>query len=47
VPFFIINDTYGISGAQPPAVFLKAFKQVAPLKVIAKGESCDPNTGIC
>tara|TARA_R110002051_G_scaffold71624_5_gene129384 strand:+ start:23736 stop:24425 length:690 start_codon:yes stop_codon:yes gene_type:complete len=47
VPFFIINDTYGISGAQPPAVFLEAFKKVAPLKIIATGESCDPNTGIC
>ena len=47
VPFFIINDKYGISGAQPPEAFLEAFKQIAPLKIIANGDSCDPNTGIC
>lgn len=47
VPFFIINDKFGISGAQPPAAFLEAFKQVAPLKIIATGDSCDPSTGIC
>ena len=47
VPFFIINDKYGISGAQPPEAFLEAFKQIAPLKIIANGDSCDPTTGIC
>ncbi|WP_424003344.1 DsbA family oxidoreductase [Maribacter sp. IgM3_T14_3] len=47
VPFFIINDKFGISGAQPPAAFLEAFQQVAPLKIIATGDSCDPSTGIC
>jgi len=28
VPFFIINDKYGISGAQPSSAFLEAFAQV-------------------
>ena len=48
VPYFIINDKYGISGAQPPSVFLDAFAQVSPLEVIGKeGDSCDPVTGEC
>lgn len=40
VPFFIINNKYGISGAQPSSVFLEAFGQVAPLNNIKAGESC-------
>ncbi|MDH3712508.1 MAG: DsbA family oxidoreductase [Gammaproteobacteria bacterium] len=28
VPFFVIDDKYGISGAQPPDVFLQAFDQL-------------------
>ena len=28
VPFFVINYKYGISGAQPSDVFLKALQQV-------------------
>lgn len=28
VPFFVINEKYGISGAQPAEVFLKALEQV-------------------
>lgn len=28
VPFFVINDQYGISGAQPVEAFLQAFKSV-------------------
>jgi len=47
VPFFIINDKYGISGAQHPETFLEAFKQVDPIKTIATGDSCDPTTEIC
>jgi len=48
VPFFIINDTYGISGAQPASVFLEAFAQVSPIEVIGgEGDSCDPVTGVC
>jgi len=48
VPFFIINDKFGISGAQPPNVFLDAFAQVSPIiPIISEGDSCDPATGIC
>jgi predicted DsbA family dithiol-disulfide isomerase len=47
VPFFIINDKYGINGAQPVNVFLDAFAQVSPIEIISDGESCDPVTGEC
>lgn len=29
VPFFILNDKYAVSGAQPPAVFLQAMEKAA------------------
>jgi len=47
VPFFIINNKYGISGAQPSQVLLEALASVSPIEVIAEGESCDPATGEC
>jgi len=47
VPFFIINNQYGISGAQPSEVFLEAFQSVSPIEVISEGDSCDPLTGEC
>ncbi|MFK8037814.1 MAG: DsbA family protein [Crocinitomicaceae bacterium] len=47
VPFFIVNDKYGISGAQTVEVFLEAFKSVSPIEVIAEVENCDPFTGDC
>lgn len=48
VPFFIINDKYGISGAQPAQVFLDAFAQVSPIEVLGgEGDSCDPVSGEC
>ncbi len=47
VPFFIINDKYGISGAQPPSVFLDAFASVAPTENIVQGESCEPDSENC
>jgi len=49
VPFFIINDKFGISGAQSVRVFLEAFAQVSPVEAIGGGEgdSCDPVTGAC
>lgn len=46
VPFFIINDKYGISGAQPSEAFLEAFESVSPI-TLENGASCDPETGIC
>lgn len=47
VPFFIINDKYGISGAQPTEVFLEALQAVEPITRITEGDSCDPATGEC
>lgn len=46
VPFFIINDKYGISGAQPSNVFLQAFESVAPIKT-ENGTSCDLSKENC
>jgi predicted DsbA family dithiol-disulfide isomerase len=46
VPFFVINDEFGISGAQPVEVFLEAFQSVTPAEV-SEGESCDPAGGCC
>ncbi|MFD0799589.1 DsbA family protein [Maribacter chungangensis] len=40
VPFFIINNKYGINGAQPSSVFLEAFEEVAPAKNLEAGEKC-------
>jgi predicted DsbA family dithiol-disulfide isomerase len=47
VPFFIINDKYGISGAQPASVFLEAFAKLSPIEILSEGDSCDPETGLC
>ena len=47
VPFFIINDKYAISGAQPASVFLNAFAQVSPLEIISDGDTCDSSSGNC
>ncbi len=44
VPFFVINNKYGISGAQPSNVFLEALTSVAneTVQVAAEGDSCGP-----
>lgn len=49
VPFFVFNDKYGVSGAQPPALFLEVlekswseFSKTAPsITTIKEGDSCD------
>lgn len=49
VPFFVINDKYGVSGAQPSEVFQevleKSWEEFSKgdqgLKIIHRGESCD------
>ncbi len=49
VPFFVINDKYGVSGAQPAEVFQevleKSWEEFSKgdqgLKIIHSGESCD------
>ncbi|NQU36096.1 MAG: DsbA family oxidoreductase [Actinobacteria bacterium] len=56
VPFFVIDDKYGISGAQPAETILraltKAWDKRSPLETIrsADGEACnvdDPKSGVC
>lgn len=47
VPFFVINNQYGISGAQPVEVFLEALQSVNPIETISEGDSCDPEMGVC
>ena len=47
VPFFIINNKYGINGAQPSDVFLEVFETVSQPTEIISGDSCDPETGEC
>lgn len=50
VPYYIINDKYAISGAQPTELFLEALPEIAlkaPLQAPAEGEVCDVETGIC
>jgi predicted DsbA family dithiol-disulfide isomerase len=46
VPFFVINDKFGISGAQPVEAFLKAFKSVDPIEV-SEGDGCKAGSGCC
>ena len=47
VPFFIINNKYGISGAQPSEAFLEALTQVDAMPVTTEGDSCTPGGGCC
>jgi predicted DsbA family dithiol-disulfide isomerase len=48
VPFFIINDEYGISGAQPEDVLIQAFRSLQQEPVNeGEGASCDIESGEC
>lgn len=38
VPFYIINNKYGVSGAQLPETFIKAFEEIGTLPTV--GEIC-------
>lgn len=40
VPFYIINNQYGISGAQPADVFVNALTEIGQ-SMLAQGEICD------
>jgi len=40
VPFYIINDKYGVSGAQPAEMFMNAFRDLQK-EMVAAGEACD------
>jgi predicted DsbA family dithiol-disulfide isomerase len=45
VPFFVVNGTVAITGAQPTAVFVAAFDQVsAPAPT---GGTCAVGSGTC
>lgn len=45
VPFFVLNEKYGISGAQQPETFLKALEQAwgerEKITMMNAGDSCD------
>jgi predicted DsbA family dithiol-disulfide isomerase len=47
VPYFIINNKYAISGAQPSSVFLETFNKLTSLESMIKGDSCDTSTEDC
>ena len=46
VPFYIINNKYGISGAQPSATFIQALEDIGS-KTELTGEACDTETKDC
>jgi len=46
VPFYIIDNKYGISGAQPSASFVQAFEDIGS-KIELSGEACDVETKNC
>lgn len=46
VPFYIINNQYGVSGAQPTASFIQIFDDVA-IKSELSGEACDVDDKNC
>lgn len=47
VPFYIINNQYGISGAQPSDVFIQALKQIGTEVATTEGEACDVESKNC
>jgi predicted DsbA family dithiol-disulfide isomerase len=50
VPYYIINDKYAVSGAQPTELFLEALPEIAvkaPIQAPVEGEACDIETGVC
>ncbi|MNC96360.1 hypothetical protein D3C83_137170 [compost metagenome] len=46
VPFYIINNKYGVSGAQPSAAFIQAFEDIGS-KVEVTEEACDVDAKNC
>jgi len=47
VPFYIINNQYGISGAQPSDVFIQALKQIGSEVALSESESCHVDEKNC
>jgi predicted DsbA family dithiol-disulfide isomerase len=46
VPFYIIEDKYGVSGAQPAETFIKAFEDIGK-EITAGGEACNVDAKNC
>jgi predicted DsbA family dithiol-disulfide isomerase len=46
VPFYIINDKYGVSGAQATEIFVKALTEIGS-EVSPRAEACDIKTKDC
>jgi len=46
VPFYIINNKYGVSGAQPTAGFVQAFTEIGNEEIVS-AETCDTETKDC
>jgi predicted DsbA family dithiol-disulfide isomerase len=47
VPFYILDNKYGISGAQPSQEFIKAFDDLNAEITASSGEACDVNDKNC
>ena len=48
VPFYIVNDKYGISGAQASETFIQAFRNIGKeLQTASAGETCDVESKEC
>ena len=50
VPFYIINNRYGVSGAQPAETFIEAFREIVQsqeVDVTSGGEACDVDGQNC
>lgn len=46
VPFYIINNKYGVSGAQPSETFMQAFEDISK-ELTLTGESCETDSKDC
>lgn len=46
VPFFIFNNKYGVSGAQPPESFVEMLEKMN-VETLQKGEACDVDGENC
>ncbi len=47
VPYYIINNQYGISGAQSSEVFVQALTQIGNQSITAEGEACAVDGSDC
>jgi predicted DsbA family dithiol-disulfide isomerase len=47
VPFYIINNTYGVSGAQSSEVFIQALRQIGETTMTTSADACDVENPNC